>query len=139
MGEILDVKMVNIPLANTSTDWQGDDVDGHLFPAPSAALGGGITILAAWFVNAAATSSGTSFSIELQNWGTAGTAIKASGGTIAAGIGGTADPFEASVPKAYTLSYPRIGAGEWIVANKQEDNSSDPTRGVIVIQYVMGQ
>lgn len=135
----LDVKIMTIALPDTSTGFQGDDVVGHLFAAPSDAHGGGITILAAYGVNAAATGAGTGFALQLENWGTGGTAIKASGGTLAAAIGGTADPWAASTPKSFTISNSFVDAGEWVVVRKNETNSSDPTRGVVVVHYVLGR
>lgn len=131
----LNIHTVSFPLANTASDWQGDDVVGHLFPAPTIALGGGIKIVAAYAVNGAATTSGTSFSLKLEKWGTAGTA---DGGDISSALGGTADPWAASTPKTFTLSDDTLSAGEWLVVRKNETNSSDPTRCSIILQYVMG-
>lgn len=140
MANGLDVKILTVALPNTATDWQGDDVVGHLFRAPSSDHGGGITILAAYAVNGAATGAGTGFSWQLENWGTAGTAIKSgSAGTIAAAVGGTADPFAQDTPKAFTISNAFVDAGEWVVIRKDEDNSSDPTRGVVSVHYVLGR
>lgn len=139
MAETLDVHVVSYPLPDTATGWQGDDVKGHILKAPLNGEGGGITIVRAYAVNQAATGAGTSFSLALHNYDTHGTALKSSGGTVAAAIGGTASPWAAGVPKEFTLSNPYLGAGEWLVLDKQEDNSSDPTRGVVVIEYVMGR
>lgn len=139
MGEVLNVQTVVFPLQDTANGWQGNDKTGHIFSAPSDTLGGGITIVGAYAVNAAATTSGTAFSLQLENWGTAGTAIKATAGTVAAAIGGTADVFAAGTPKAFTISNAFVDAGEYIVLRKSETNSSDPTRGVVVIQYLMGK
>ncbi len=91
-------------VALAGADWVGDDVTGHVFEAPTDVHGGGVTIVEASLVNAAATSAGTAFSIQLENWGTAGTAIKASGGTVAAALGGTASPFSAGTPAEFTIS-----------------------------------
>lgn len=133
------VHTVSFPLQDTANGWQGNDVDGHVFAAPSAANGGGLTIVEAYAVNGAATGAGTSFSLQLENWGTAGTAAKSSGGTIAVAIAGTADPWVANTPKSFTISSGFVDAGEYVVLNKTETNSSDPTRGVVVIKYVMGR
>jgi hypothetical protein len=137
MSNNFDVKELVIPLY--ATDWDGDAKYMHLFKAPDDGQGGGVTLLEAWIVNQATTTSGTAHAWELQNWGTAGTAIKTSGGTIAAAIGGTADVFTSGVPKEFTLSNAFIDAGEWVVLRKDEDNSSDPTRGILTITYVMGK
>ena len=137
MAETFDVNMVAYRL--DATDWAGDDVHGAFFRAPDDGSGGGVTILGAWAVNAAATTAGTGFGIAIHNYGTAGTAIKASGGTVAVEIGGTADPWAADTPKAFTISQAFVDAGEWLYIDKQETNSSDPTRMVVVLQYVMGR
>lgn len=131
-----EVYCISYPLPDTATGWQGNSVIGHVFKAPAAADGGGIKILRAYVVNAAATTSGTAFTLTLYNYGTAGTSAE---GTIGA-VGGTADPLGASEPKAFTLTAAQtlIDAGEWIVLGKAETNSSDPTRGVVVIEYQMG-
>lgn len=140
MTNSLDPKAVTMALPDGATGWQGDDVTGHIFRAPSNAHGGGLTLLGAWLVNGAAHGAGTAAAVSLENWGTAGNAIKAgAAGTIAAAIGGTADFFAADTPKAFTISLPFIDAGEWIVARKTEENSADFTRGAISLQYVMGK
>lgn len=135
----LDVKILTVALPDTATGFQGDDVTGHVMVAPSDAHGGGVTILAAYGVNGAATGAGTGFSLQLENWDTGGTAIKSSGGTIAAAIGGTADVWAADTPKSFTISNAFVDAGEWVVVRKNETNSSDPTRGYVVIHYVLGR
>ena len=122
----------------STTQLQGDDVTFFALKAPSAANGGGLTVLAAWAVDDAATTSGTSYSLALHQYSSAGTPALA--GTIAAAIGGTADPFAAGVPKAFTISstYQFIDAGEWVAIQKEEDNSSDPSSGMVIIHWVPG-
>ena len=122
-------------LDDTASGWQGDAVVGHVMKAPSAAHGGALTLLSAYFTNQAACNAGTAFSVILLNYGTTGTV---NGGTVAAAIGGTADPFAAGTPKAFTLSSPKLAAGEWLVLRKNETNSSDPTRGALTIRYALG-
>jgi hypothetical protein len=137
MSECFDIHVLAIPLY--ATDWGGDGTTMHLLQAPSAELGGGITILAAAIVPGAATNAGTAHAWQLENWGTAGTSIKASGGTVAAAIGGTADVFAANTPKAFTISNAFLDAGEWLVLLKDEENSSDPLHSTLMIQYAMGK
>jgi hypothetical protein len=127
-----------VSYALSTSDWVGDAVYGHVMRAPTNAHGGGVTILEAWVTNAAATNSGTAFSLELQNWGTAGTAAKSTGGTVAAAVGGTASAFTANLAKAFTLSYPYLDAGEYLVLKKGETNSSDPTRAVLSLVCANG-
>jgi len=132
-----DVKQVVVPLDAAS--WAGNNVHQRILRAPNAEDGGGLTILRAYAVNEAATTAGTAFELALHNYGTAGTAIKAVGGTVAAPLGGIADPFKAGVPKAFVLSNAYLAAGEWLVLDKQETGSSAPTRGVVVIDYLLGK
>lgn len=137
MTNTFEIKSVLVPLP--AADWAGNDITQRILRAPDAGDGGGITLLRAYAVNEAATTAGTAFALQLENHGTAGTAIKASGGTVAAAIGGTADVFAAGVPKAFTLSNAYLAAGEWLVLRKTEEQSSDPTRGALLVQYVMGK
>jgi hypothetical protein len=145
MSTAFNVHIVSLPLApGASTEalgWTGNDITGHVLRAPLAGEGGGLTILRAYAVNGAATSGGTSFALQLENWGTSGTAIKVTGGVVAAAIGGTGDHWAANTPKAFALGTTTrfIAAGEWLVLRKTETNSSDPTRGVVVVEYVMGR
>lgn len=137
MPDVFDVNIITVPLSGA--DWAGDDVTGHAFRAPTNAQGGGVTILRADVVNAAATGAGTGWGVQFENWGTGGTAIKDSGGTVAAEVGGTASPFEAGVPKAATIENGFVDAGEWIVIRKAETNSSDPVRGVVTFHILTGK
>lgn len=139
MSNALDVKIISFALTDATSGWVGDDVTGHILKAPSAGNGGGITLLDVSVVNAAATGAGTGFSLQLENWDTAGTAIKSSGGTVAAALGGTSSPWAANTPKSFTISNAFLDAGEWLVLRKAETNSSDPTRAVVTIQYLMGR
>lgn len=134
-------QILSIPLADTQNDWQGDTKYQQIARGPSLANGGGLTILEAWAVNHAATTSGTTHSLQLLNYGTAGTAVKSTGGTISNAIGGTADAWAESVPKAFTLvaAGQYIGPGEYVVILKDEENSSDPTRGLVNIIYKIGK
>ncbi len=139
MSETLNIQTVSIVLPDTANDWQGDDKVANILKAPSAAHGGAITILGAWATNQAATTGGTAFALTLLNYGTAGTAIKSSGGTVGATVGGTTDHWAVGVPKEFTLVNAVLEAGEWLVLRKTQDNSSDPSRCVVTIQYVMGK
>lgn len=135
MGNVLDLKTLVIALPDTASDWQGDDKVANIFKAPSAALGGAIKIVRAYAVNQAATGAGTGFSLTLLNYGTAGTAVA---GTVSSELGGTGDPWAAGTPKAFTISDGDLDADEWLVLRKDETNSSDPSRCMVVIQYLHG-
>ena len=136
MAETLNVNILVYNLDDTASGWQGDGVFGHILKAPSAAHGGAITVVAAYAANQAATGAGTGFGLSLLNYGTAGTAV---GGTVAVEIGGTADPWAAGVPKEFTISDGVLDAGEWLVLEKEETNSSDPTRCSVIIHYLVGK
>jgi len=125
-----------VSLANTATEWQGDTIAMPIFRAPPTLQGGGVTIIDAFYWDAAAGGAGTAFSLSLLNYGTAGTA---SAGTVAAPIGGTADPFAAGVPKQFVISNGFIAAGEYVFLYKDETNSSDPARGFVGGHYQMGE
>jgi len=129
-----DVITLAIALAG-ATD---DDTSIYALKAPSAALGGGIRILDAYAIDDTATASGTSWAVALHKYSNAGT--PAVNGTIAAAVGGTADPFAAGVPKQFTVDedYSFLNAGEWLVVEKTEDNSSDPQVGMVIVHYVRG-
>ena len=134
MANTMNVNTVTIALG--AADFAGDDVSMPIIKAPLDGEGGGITILRAYAVNDAATNAGTSFALALHNYGTGGTAVE---GTIAGALGGTASPWAAGTPKEFTISTAFVDAGEWVVLVKTEDNSSDPTRGVVVVEYLMGR
>lgn len=107
--------------------------------APTDANGGGLRILAAYAINGAATSGGTTFTYALHKFSSAGT--PAVNGTIAAAIGGTADYWAAGVPKTFTLdsSYTFLDAGEWLVVDYQEESAGNPTLSSVVVHYAVGK
>lgn len=82
---------------------------------------GGITITKAYYVPAGATDAGTSHILYLVNYGTSGTVV---GGTIGA-VGGTAAPYAANVPYAFTLTAAQVFVddGEWVVLKKTQDGA----------------
>ncbi len=136
-----EVFIYSAQLDDAASGFQGDDVTMHLMKAPSESDGGGITLLGATFVNGAATNAGTAFALQLENWGTAGNAIKTGAAGTIDSIGGTADVFAADTPKAFSVSGATafLDAGEYLVLRKNEENSSDPTRGSLIIEYAMGR
>lgn len=136
MSRQFDVNIAVYNLADTANDWQGDAKIGHVLKAPSATQGGGLTILKAYAVNQAATGAGTSFALQLLNYGTGGTSQDS---VISSALGGTASPWAAGTPKEFTISDGYIAPGEWVVLKKTETNSSDPSRCSVIIEYVMGK
>lgn len=96
---------VDLPLAGAGTAY---------VKVPAAAYGGGATVTAVEAFNGAATGSGTGVSIDVLKLSSAGT--PAVNGTVVLGLGGTADPFAAGVPKraSLTASSCKISAGEYL-------------------------
>jgi hypothetical protein len=88
----------------------------HLFKVPSDLRG---EILSANLVCQNAQNAGSAGTFQLENWGTAGTAV---GGTIAVGLGGTAVAarLSAETPAAYTISEGTLVESEWVVLDYQE-------------------
>jgi hypothetical protein len=99
---------------------------------------GGITITRAYYTPAGATDAGTSHVLVLMNYGTSGTVA---GGTIGT-VGGTAAPYAAGRPDAFTLTAANVFVddGEWVVLKKtQEGADSDiVTNSMLHIEYVQG-
>jgi len=133
MSETLGI--VEVVYNMDGSTWDGDGVTALVLKAPTSALGGAIRIVDAYFVNGAATGAGTAFSIKLTNRGTTGVA---SATDVSASLGGTGSVFVANTPKQFTITDPVLEAGEWLGLIKNETNSSDPTRGLLVVQYAMG-
>lgn len=125
------VHIIDIPIADPA----GDDTF-PLFKAPGDAIGGGITIQEAWFNNAAATSGGTTFTVQLLRYSSAGT--PALEGTITAALGGTTDYWADNVPKEFTISDDYVDADEWVFLKYTEQTAGNPTRAHLTVMYEMG-
>jgi hypothetical protein len=119
-----------VPLSFVIGDPGADDRQIHLFKAPAYS-----TILNAWIQVAVAQGAGSAGEFMLQNWGTVGTSIKASGGTIAAALGGTAaaSRLSADTPTAFTISAGELAEGEWVVLDYQE--TGDWTEGAVSVHF----
>lgn len=104
-----------------------------LFPAPSDAEGGGITVLGAWVISGTTTSS-----VQLLKMSSAGTPVL--NGTIGAAVGGTADAFTDQCPKPMTISstYQFVDAGEWVAVKEGNVQAMDAA-AIVAVQYVMGK
>lgn len=118
-------------------DLGGDDKLVPLFKAPSAAGGGGITLLQAQAHNSAATNDATTFTLALVNLGSAGTAVA---GTIGAKIGGSGDAWAARTPKAWTLDATEklVDAAEWVGVHYNEVGGGNNGVVHVSISYLMG-
>lgn len=119
-----------------------DDKQLYLLRAPSDAQGGGVRILAAYAINGAATSGGTTFTLALHKYAN----VSAGGtptvnGTIAAAIGGTTDYWADNVMKAFTLDsdYTFLDAGEFLVAQYNEVSAGNPSNCSIMVHYLLGK
>jgi hypothetical protein len=142
MAESWDTKV----LSYAPGDPGGDNKQLFLLRAPSAAFGGGITILSGEAVQGAAAAlsqgvGGTTFTLALHKYTNAGT--PAVYGTIAAAIGGTAVGWGAGVPNAFTIttsgSTNYLSAGEWLVCQYNEINAGNPVNATICIRYILGR
>lgn len=107
-----------------------------LFKAPHR-----ISIRSATIASSNAQGAGSAGNYELQNFGTAGTAIKSgAAGTIAAAKGGTAsaDRFAANTPVAFTIGKPDVAEGEYVYCAYTE--TGDFVEGLVTIDiaYVDG-
>lgn len=105
----------------------------HIWRAPAAC-----EILHAYITVQTAQNSGTAGEFALHNYGTAGTAIKSSGGTIAGAKGGTASPLSAATPYAYTLVEGTMVSGDWVVVDYQETSDWIEVNVTITFDYVLG-
>ena len=123
-----------------------DNKQIYLLRAPSAAFGGGITILSGEAVQAAAVANslgvgGTTYTLALHKYTNAGT--PAVYGTIAAAIGGTAVGWGAGVPNSFTIttsgSTNYLSPGEWLVLQYNEVNAGNPTNATVCIRYILGR
>ena len=142
MAESWDTKVLTYALGDPG----GDNKQLFLLRAPSAAFGGGLTILSGEAVQGAAAAlsqgvGGTTFTLALHKYTNAGT--PAVYGTIAAAIGGTAVGWGAGVPNAFTIttsgSTNYLSAGEWLVCQYNEINAGNPVNATICIRYILGR
>jgi hypothetical protein len=139
MSESLNVQCITIPFSSTPT---GGTVIWPILKAPSAALGGGITILSVEVVPATATNDGTAWAVALVNGGTLGTVL---GGTIAAKVGGTATAsnFAANTIYPFTIittsNINMLSAGQYLAAKITQEGVTDVPDGVMHIQYLNGR
>lgn len=131
MAETLNVMTAALDISGMS----GDLVRMPVVVAPSAANGGGITILDAKYWCGTATNAGTAYTLALLTY-TGGTTLS---GTVAAAIGGTASVFTSESVNSFTISTAKVSAGDWVMVYKDEQGAANsPTRGVVVVQYING-
>lgn len=115
------------------------------FRAPLDAVGGGITITAAWVTlgNSVTNSlgvGGTTFTLALHKYSNAASPVV--NGTISsAAVGGTAVGWTANVPQVLGLNAGQVfvDAGEYVVWQYNEINNGNPVNGVANFQYQMGR
>ena len=87
--------------------------------------------------------AGTAIAVAVHNYDTTGTAIKATGGTIGAALGGTAaaSRLTLDVPvTSTTFVNPVVAEGEWVVAKLTEEGSGWQSGDAMRLQinYVYG-
>lgn len=107
-----------------------DNKQLHLWRAPRAC-----EVKTAYIVSRDAQGAGSAGEFTLHNYGTAGTAIKSTGGTIVATLGGTASAarLAAGVPKAGTIVEGTLAEGEWVVLDYQE--TGDWVESAVLVQF----
>lgn len=134
MGSSFDTKTLVVNLGDP-----GGDKALKVLRAPSDSAGGGITIVEAYAVNHATPGAGTSFTLELQRFSSAGTPVV--NGTIAPAIGGTAASWTDGVPKQFDIDgdYASLDAGEWLVIDYAEQGTGNPTNGYVTVHYLLGR
>lgn len=114
-----------------------DNKQLHWFRAPRD-----ITIDSAWIVAANTQNAGTAVVLQIEDWGTAGTAVA---GTIGAALGGTATTavLTAKTPAAFTINTARnyLPVGTWVVIDYQEEGAGwiSGDRFVISMNYTIGK
>lgn len=120
----------------------GDPVgDGNVFFLMRAPRN--LTVLSAYAVSENAQNAGTAVTLALQNWGTAGTAVK-SGGTVVDALGGTASGsrLSARTPAAGTVvaAAAYVAQGEWLVVAYGEEGTGWISGDIFTydISYVLG-
>lgn len=108
----------------------GGDKDYPIWRAPRAATVQRLTV-----VTDTAHNAGSAYALWLENWGTGGTAVKASGGTISASLGGTADPMAASTPETTaTMTNPYMAEGEFLALALDEQGAGWQSGEVLRVQ-----
>jgi hypothetical protein len=103
-----------------------------LFRAPVAC-----TVQRFTAVSNKASGSGTAIKLRLVNFGTVGTALKTSGGTISASLGGSAvaEQIGANVPASTTsFTNPYIAAGEYVALQLTEEGGGWQSGEVLRVQ-----
>lgn len=122
-----EVKIVNVNVGAV------DNENVPLFRVPADTLGGGITLTRASLVQGGSTNS----EVRLVTMGI--TATPALGGTLTTtAVGGTASPFAANVPQAFTISTAFVDANTWVAV--QENNvAACNAQAILELHYVMGR
>ena len=142
MAESWDTKILSYALGDPG----GDNKQLFLLRAPSAAFGGGLTILSGEAVQGGTVTNslgvgGTTFTLALHKYTNATT--PAVYGTIAAAIGGTAVGWGAGVPNSFTIttsgSTNYLSPGEYLVLQYNEVNAGNPTNATVCIRYILGR
>lgn len=137
MSSTLGVQLVTIPLSECPA---GGTVIYPVVKAPTAAQGGGFTVIHAEIWPKTATSAGTAWTLELVNGGTLGTVL---GGTIASSVGGTASPFSANTKYTPTLvttsNINMLNAGEYLAVKKTQQGATSAPDGVLIVHLLNGQ
>lgn len=108
-----------------------------LFPAPSAASGGGITILEAHVIEGGSGGT-TASSFRLLKGTVSGGTFTANGTIDSAAVGGTASVFIKNIAKSWTIANPYVSPGEWLAVIEGNVQAA-PTVTRIAVSYVVGR
>ncbi len=108
------------------------------FVPEDEALGGGYTLLEAYYQAGTTTGAGTAFTLQLVHGGYRGTAL---GGTVAAAIGGTASLFASDTVYGFTLvdALKTFAAGDSLAVRKVASGVNQSPTGVVFGSYVRGR
>lgn len=133
MSAISDVHNVTFPHTTSGTIAAGT-TNYYVFRSPTAANGGGITILNAYVTeHLTAHAAGSAPTYRLLTYSGGGTPAVA--GTIA----GTLAVTSVGTPHAFTVSTAFVNANQWVVLEYQGTAvSAVGVNNVVAIQYVMG-
>lgn len=135
--DAFEVRTIAIPLSECPA---GGTVIYPVLKAPSAAQGGGLTVLGAEVWPKTATGAGTAWTLELVNGGALGTVL---GGTVGSSVGGTASPFSANTKYAVTIvttsNINMIPADSYLSVKKTQQGATSAPDGVLMVTIQNGR
>jgi len=133
MSSISDVHNVTIPITTSGTIAVGS-TNYYAFRSPTAANGGGVTILNAYVTEySTAHAAGSAPVFRLLTYSGGGTPA------IAGTIAGTVACTSVGTPHAFTVATPFVNANQWVVVEYGGTAASAVAiNEFVTFQYVMG-